>query len=168
MTPRGVAAVGVRTVVAFALLVLLAACARAPSEAARQQAIGNHVVAAEAYPPAFVRTEAFTWRNLQRVPESTPPQFAVEADFDVTYTADGKAIVAALREQARADREKQRRRTNTVLEHVTSVLGDALASAEFEQRFEDVRIGDRDHYTGRFVLARNEDGTWRVVDADYR
>ena len=149
-------------------LALLAGCVRAPSEDARRVAVTDHVLRAEDYPAAFVKADAFAWRNLQRVPDAEPAQFAVEADFDVVYTADGKAIVAALREQARADREKQQRRTNTVVEKITAVLGDALASAESEQRFADVRVGDKDHYTGRFVLARNEDGSWRVVSSDYR
>jgi hypothetical protein len=157
-----------RTAFVVVLLATLAACARAPSEAARQQAIADHVLRAEEYPTQFVKPEGFVYRNLQRVPDAEPLQYAFEADFDVTYTADGKAIVDALRAQARADREKQRRRTNTVVERLTTVLGDALASAEYEQRFEDVRTGDKDHYSGRFVLARNEDGTWRVVEADYR
>ena len=157
----------------FAALALLAAfalaaCTRAPGEEAQRQAIAAHVLPLEDYPPQFVKADAFAFRNLQRVPGAEPPQFAVEADFDVVYTADGAAIVAALREQSRAEREKQKRRTNNVLEKVTAVLGDALASAEYEQRFEDVRVGDKDHYSGRFVLARNEDGSWRVVSADYR
>ena len=61
-----------------------------------------------------------------------------------------------------------RRRADSVVEQVTSVLGDALARAENELRFADVRVGDRDRYSGRFVLARNEDGSWRVESADYR
>ena len=149
-------------------VLLLAACARGPGEDAMRQAIGDHVVRAEEYPAAFVRAETFTFRNPQRVPETEPAQFAVESDFDIAYTADGAAIVADLRAQSRAEREKQRRRTNSVVERVTSALGDALARAEYEQRFADVRVGDRDHYTGRFVLARNEDGSWRVIEADYR
>ena len=158
----------VRVLAAVGVALALAACVRAPSDAAQQHAIADHVLRAEDYPAGFVRAEHFAFRNLQRVPDAKPPRFAVEADFDVTYTADGKDIVAALRDQARAERDKQKRRTNSVLEQVTAVLGDALASAEYEQRFEDVRTGDKDHYTGRFVLARNEDGSWRVAEADYR
>ena len=149
-------------------VLLLAGCVRAPSEDARRLAVADHVLRAEDYPPAFVKADAFAWRNLQRVPDAEPPQFAVEADFDVVYTADGKAIMDALRAQADAEREKQKRRTNTVVEKVTAILGDALANVESEQRFADVRVGDKDHYTGRFVLARNEDGSWRVVASDYR
>ena len=152
----------------LAALCLLAACTRAPDEAARRFAIADHVVTAEHYPLEFVAAENFTFRNLQRVPDSDPPQYAVEADFDLAYTADGKTIVAALREQARAERDKARHRAGNVLEKAAAVLGDALASAELEERFEDVKVGDKDHYTGRFVLARNEDGSWRVVDSDYR
>lgn len=112
--------------------------------------------------------EAFVFRNLQRVPEAEPAQFAVESSFDIAYTADGKAIVAALRTESRAEREKARRRANSFAERVKGVLTDAIARAEYEQRFADVEVGDRDHYAGRFVLARNEDGSWRVVDGDYR
>jgi len=152
----------------LATLLLLAACTRAPDEAARRYAIADHVVRTESYPEQFIAAENFTFRNLQRVPDATPAQYAVEADFDLAWTADGREVVAALREDARAERDKQKRRADNVLEKVTAVLGDALAGAELEQRFADVRVGDKDHYTGRFVLARNEDGSWRVVDADYR
>ena len=147
---------------------LLASCSPAPDEAARRFAIADHVVRTESYPEQFIAAENFTFRNLQRVPDAEPAQYAVEADFDLTWTADGREVVAALREDARAERDKNKRRADNVLEKVTAVLGDALASAELEQRFEDVRVGDKDHFTGRFVLARNEDGSWRVVDADYR
>jgi hypothetical protein len=157
-----------RTFAVLCTLGLLAGCVSAPSEGQRKQAIADHVLRAEAYPREFVHTENFAYRNLLRVPDAEPVQFGVDADFEVVYDADGKAIVEALRAQARAEREKQQRRTDTVVEKVTAVLGDALASVEFEQRFEDVRIGDRDQYTGHFVLARNEDGSWRVVSADYR
>jgi hypothetical protein len=157
-----------RALALVALALLAAGCTRAPPEEARRLAIADHVLAAEDYPAPFVKADAFAFRNLQRVPDAEPVQFAVDADFDVVYTADGKAIVAALRQQARADREKQRRRTNSVVEKVTAALGQVLESAEYEQRFEDVRVGDKDHYAGHFVLARNEDGSWRVVDADYR
>jgi hypothetical protein len=157
-------------------LLLLAGCHRAPDEAARRYAIADHVVDAEHYPLEFVAAENFAFRNLQRVPDSLPRtgsgadplRYSVEADFDITYTADGRAIVAALREQARAERDKARHRANNVLEKAAAVLGDALAGAELEERFEDVKAGDKDHYTGHFVLARNEDGSWRVVEADYR
>jgi hypothetical protein len=150
------------------LLLLLAACARGPSDAAMSQAIGDHVVRAEDYPAQFVHAENFVFRNPQRVPDTDPAQFAVESDFEIAYTADGATIVADLREQSRAEREKARRRTNSVVERITSVLGDALATAADEQRFADVRVGDRDRYSGRFVLARNADGSWRVEGADYR
>jgi len=152
----------------LAALLLLAACHRAPDEAARRYAIADHVVDAEHYPLEFVAAENFAFRNLQRVPDSDPPRFSVEADFDIAYTADGRAIVAALREQARAERDKAKHRANNVLEKAAAVLGDALAGAELEERFEDVKAGDKDHYSGRFVLARNEDGSWRVVESDYR
>jgi hypothetical protein len=145
---------------------LLAACA--PDEAARRYAIADHVVTAEDYPLEFVAAEHFAFRNLHRVPESKPTRYAVEADFDITYTADGREIVAALREQARAERGKARHRASNVLEKAAAVLGDALAGAEREERFEDVKAGDKDHYSGHFVLARNEDGSWRVVESDYR
>lgn len=150
------------------LALLLAACARGPGEAAMRQAIGDHVVRAEQYPAPFVHAENFVFRNLQRVPGTDPAQFAVESDFEIAYTADGAVIVADLRARSREEREKARHRTDSVVERITSVLGDALAQAEYEQRFADVRVGDRDRYTGRFVLARNEDGSWRVETADYR
>jgi hypothetical protein len=153
---------------AFACVALLAGCARAPGDAARQQAIGDHVLRAEGYPLPYVRTEGFAFRNLQRVPDADPPQFAVDADFDVASTANGDVIVAALREQARAQRQKDRRRAPNVLERLATAVGDALAGAGDAQRFADVHAGDRDHYAGHFVLARNEDGSWRVVTADYR
>ena len=152
----------------LACVALLSGCVRAPGEAARAQAIGDHVLRAEDYPLAFVRTENFAYRNLQRVPEAEPAQFAVDADFDVAYTAEGEAIVAALREQERAERQKERRRTNTALERLASAVSDALTGAGHEQRFANVHVGDKDHSAGHFVLARNEDGSWRVVEADYR
>jgi hypothetical protein len=155
-------------VMALACVAMLAGCVRAPDETARQQAISDHVLRAEDYPLAFVRAEKFAYRNLQRVPDADPVQFAVDADFDVTYTAAGDAIVAALREQERAERQKERRRTNTALERLASAVSDALTGASYEQRFAGVRVGDHDHYSGHFVLARNEDGSWRVVTADYR
>jgi hypothetical protein len=150
------------------LATLAAGCVRAPSEQARRVAIADHVLEAEDYPAQFVKADAFAFRNLQRVPDAEPVQFAVDADFDVVYTAEGKVIVDALRAEARADREKQKRRANSVVEKLTNALGNALESAQYEQRFEDVKAGDKDHYAGHFVLARNEDGSWRVVDADYR
>ena len=165
--PAAVAAWG-RAFGVLCVAVLLAGCVRAPSEGQRKKAIADYVLQEERYPREFVHTDDFEYRNLLRVPDVEPVQFGVEADFEVVFDADGKTIVAALREQAKAERDKQRRRTDTLVEKVTTVLGDALDSAEFEQRFEDVRIGDRDAYTGKFVLARNEDGSWRVVDADYR
>jgi hypothetical protein len=147
-------------------MLLLAACA--PDEAARRYAIADHVVTAEDYPLEFVAAEHFVFRNLQRVPDSDPARYSVEADFDLTYTADGRTIVDALREQHRAERDEAKHRANNVLEKAAAVLGDALAGAELEERFEDVKAGDKDHFSGRFVLTRNEDGTWRVVESDYR
>jgi hypothetical protein len=152
----------------LAAVLLLAACNRAPDEAARRYAIADHVVDAEHYPLEFVAAEGFTFRKLQRVPDSDPPRFSMDADFDITYTADGHTIVAALRDQARAERDKARHRANNVLEKAAAVLGDALAGAELEERFEDVKAGDKDHYAGHFVLARDGDGSWRVVESDYR
>ena len=163
MTPRRIG-----LSIMLPLLALLAACTRAPDEAAMGRAIGAHVVAAEHYPPAFVRPDAFVFRNLQRVPGTEPAQFAVESSFDVTYTAAGPAIVAALRAESRAERDKARRRGGTFAERISGVLTGAIAHVEREQRFADVDIGDRDHYAGRFVLARNEDGSWRVVEGEYR
>jgi len=157
-----------RATLAVVLACVLAACTRAPGEAARQQAIADHVLRAEDYPLAFVRAEHFAYRNLQRVPDADPAQFAVDADFDVSYTAEGDAIVTALRAQERAERQKARRRTNTALERLASAVSDALTGASYEQRFANVHVGDHDHYAGHFVLARNEDGSWRVVEADYR
>ena len=157
-----------RVAAILAAVALAAGCTRAPSEDARRVAIATHVLDAEDYPAPYVKADAFAFRNLQRMPDAEPVQFAVDADFDIVYTAEGKVIVEALRAEARADRDKQKRRANSVVEKFTAALGQALESAQYEQRFEDVHVGDKDHYAGHFVLARNEDGSWRVMEADYR
>lgn len=150
------------------LALVLAGCSLGPGELAMRQAIGTYIGAAENYPMAYVEARSFQFRDLQRVPDADPDQYRVHAGFDFLYTADGPQIVAALQEQARAEREKEKHRDGSVLGKLARAAADALASHGREQRFADVKAGDRDHYEGDFTLARNHDGSWQVVAADYR
>lgn len=153
--------------VAAAALVLVG-CSLRPGELAMRQAIGTYVGAAENYPMSYVEARSFQFRDLQRVPDADPAQYRVHAEFDFLYTADGPQIVAALKEQAEAEREKEKHRDGSVLGKLARAAAQALASHGREQRFADVKTGDRDHYAGEFTLARNHDGSWQVVAADYR
>lgn len=156
-----------RALLALALL-LLAGCALRPSELAMRQAIGNHVAAAEDYPMRFLKPDNFRFRDLQKLPDQEPTRWRVHAEFDFVYTADGASIVAALREQSKAEQEKAKRRANTALEKLALAAAGALARHGSEQRFESVQVGDKDSYAGDFTLVRNEGGGWQVEAADYR
>lgn len=147
---------------------LLAGCTLRPSELAMRQAIGDHVAAAEDYPRAYLQAENFRFRDLQQLPDTDPPRWRVRAEFDYVYTADGATIVAALRERSKAEQEKARRRADTALEKLALAAAAALARRGSEQRFESVRVGDKDSYAGEFTLVRNDGGGWRVEDADYQ
>ena len=159
---------GGRWLAALLAALLLVACSLGPGELAMRQAIGTYVGAAENYPMAYVEARSFQFRDLQRVPDADPAQYRVHAEFDFLYTADGAQIVAALQAQAQAEREKEKHRDGSVLGKLARAAADALASHGREQRFTDVKAGDRDHYEGDFTLARNHDGSWQVVEADYR
>lgn len=149
-------------------LLVLAGCAFRPSETAMRQAITTHVAAAEDYPMAYMSADNFRFRDLQRLPEGDPVRYSVHADFDFTYTADGATIVAALQEKARAEQDKDKRRADTVFEKIALAAAGALQRHGTEQRFEQVKIGDKDSYQGEFTFVRNNDGSWRVENADYR
>jgi hypothetical protein len=149
---------------------LLAACGLfGPSEESMRSAVAAHVIAEEDYPREFVRLEGFAQRDLQKLTDADGnATYAATVEFDIVYTADGAAIVEALKAQAREELEKERRRTNSLLEEAGAALRSFFERSGYEQRFESVKAGDKDHYRGRFVFARNEDGSWRVDSADYR
>lgn len=153
----------------FSLALLsLAGCNFRPSELAMRQAITDHVATAEDYPLRFMKSENFRFRDLQKVPDDERQLWRVHAEFDFTYTADGKTIVAALREKSKAEQEKAKRRADTALEKLALAAAAALSRHGTEQRFETVKIGDKDSYAGDFTLVRNDGGGWRVDDADYQ
>ncbi len=139
-----------------------------PGETAMQVAISNHVLQEEDYPSGFIQPENFVFTNLTKVANSDPAQYQVQAEFDFTYTADGDVIVAALDEQHRKEREKERRRTNNPLEELKGAVTGALENFRYENRFENVRKGDQDHFSGSFTFTRNADNSWRVSDASYK
>jgi hypothetical protein len=172
LTPTGDAAMRLppllRTSALLLGLALLAGCAFRPSEAAMRQAITTHVAAAEDYPMAFMTSDNFRFRDLQRVADAEKTTYSVHADFDFVYTADGATIVAALKEKARADQDKDKRRADTVFEKLALAAAGALQRHGTEQRFESVKVGDKDSYQGEFTFVRNDDGSWRVADADHR
>jgi hypothetical protein len=150
------------------VLALLVGCALLrPGEEAMQAAIGEHLLTAEDYPREHVKPDGFVFRNLQKVAGDGPRRYRVEAEFDLVYIADGKSIVEALKKAERDRIEKEKRRTSNLVEDLALRVRGAFASQRYEQRFEDVKRGDRDHYAGGFVLERNEDGSWRVVESDY-
>ena len=74
----------------------------------------------------------------------------------------------ALQDKARADQEKDKRRADTVFEKIALAAAGAMQRHGTEERFESVKIGDKDSYAGEFVFVRNEDRGWRVESADYR
>lgn len=155
----------------FALLLCvlcLAGCVFRPSESSMRQAITTHVAAAEDYPMAYMTADNFRFRDLQRLPDDDQVRYSVHADFDFTYTADGATIVAALKEKARAEQDKDKRRADTVFEKIALAAAGALQRHGTEQRFEAVTVGEKDSYQGEFTFVRNNDGSWRVESADYR
>ncbi|MFT3807827.1 hypothetical protein [Arenimonas sp.] len=152
----------------FALVLLLAGCNLRPGELAMRQAITDHVATAEDYPMQFMKSDNFRFRDLQQVPDDERDLWRVHAEFDFVYTADGKTIVAALKEKSKAEQEKAKRRADTALEKLALAAAAALSRHGTEQRFETVKIGDKDSYAGDFTLVRNEGGGWRVDDADYQ
>ncbi|HMB57712.1 MAG TPA: hypothetical protein VKM35_10950 [Arenimonas sp.] len=149
------------------VVVLLAACTFRPSEDAMSKAITAHVGAAEAYPMQFMVAENFRFRDIKRVTDDKRTLYAAHADFDFAYTADGATIVAALKSEERATQEKEKRRADSLLEKITLAAAAALSRHGTEQRFDSVKIGDKDSYQGEFTFARNDDGSWRVESADY-
>ena len=149
-------------------LLAVGGCAFRPSETAMRQAITTHVGAAEDYPMAYMSADNFHFRDLQRLPDSDQVSYSVHSEFDFTYTADGATIVATLKEKARAEQDKDKRRADTVFEKIALAAAGALQRAGTEQRFEQVKIGDKDSYQGEFTFVRNNDGSWRVENADYR
>lgn len=152
----------------LACALLLSACAFRPSERAMRDAISNHVAAAEDYPMAYLAADNFRFRDLRQLPDDDAVRYSVHAEFDFTYTADGATIVAALQDKARADQEKDKRRADTVFEKIALAAAGALQRHGTEERFQSVKIGDKDSYAGEFVFVRNEDRGWRVESADYR
>ena len=151
------------------LTLLLAGCGLwRPSESAMQSAISDHVGRAEAYPTQFMKTENFVFRDLQKVNVAGMPRYSVRAEFDFIYVADGATIVAALKAAERERLEKEKRRNASVIQAFVGRVRGAFAGVRHELRFDDVKIGDRDHYSGLFTLVRNEDDSWRVDAADYQ
>lgn len=158
----------IRIVLLALAALLLVACGLRPGELAMRQAITAHVGAAENYPMRFLQADHFRFRDLQKVDGEDVATYRVHAAFDFVYTADGATIVAALKDQAQAEREKESRRDDSVLGKLARAAADALARHGTEERFASVKTGDADHYEGDFTLVRNEDGSWRVLEADYR
>lgn len=151
-----------------ATLLMLAGCNFRPSELAMRQAISDHVATAEDYPMRFMKADNFRFRDLQKVPDDERDLWRVHAEFDFVYTADGKTIVAALREKSKTEQEKAKRRADTALEKLALAAAAALSRHGTEQRFESVKVGDKDSYAGDFTLVRNDGGGWRIEDSDYQ
>lgn len=151
------------------LVLLLAGCGLwRPSEDAMKLAIGGHVGRAEQYPMQFMKTENFAFRDLQKINVAGMPRYSVQAEFDFVYVADGATIVAALKAAERERLEKEKRRDANVIQAFVGRVRGAFAGMRHELRFDDVKVGDRDHYSGEFILVRNEDDSWRVDAADYQ
>lgn len=149
-------------------LCLLAACGfLRPGETAMKTAIGDYVLQEEDYPREFIVAENFKFSNLQKIEDSDPVQYRVQAEFDFTYNADGDVIVAALDAKRVKEREKEKRRTNNPFEEIKGAVAGAFENLRYENRFKNVRMGDQDHFSGGFTLARNADNSWRVSDASY-
>lgn len=158
-----------RVLVLICFLGLLSACGFLhPSDAQMQRAIGEHVLAEEDYPKEFLQAEDFIFRDLQRIPESDPSRYTVNAEFALVYTADGAEIVAALKQRAQAEREKEKRRTDSPLDELAAKVRGAFKGYGYERRFENVRKGDKDPYRGSFTLIRNADGSWSVESGTYQ
>ena len=158
-----------RLIAATLFLSCLAACGYLrPSETAMQTAIGNYVLQEEDYPREYMQPENFVFSNLVKVVDSDPVAYQVQAEFDFTYNAEGDAIVAALDEKYRKEREKEKRRTNNPFEELKGAVSGALENFRYENRFKNVRMGDQDHFSGNFTLTRNADNSWRVSNASYK
>jgi hypothetical protein len=150
------------------ILLSIAGCSfLRPSEVAMQTAISNYVLQEKDYPREYILPENFEFSNLQKVENSDPTQYQVQASFDFTYKADGDVIVQTLKEKHIKEREQTKRLTNNPFEQLKGALTGALESFGYEKRFENVRTGDQDHFSGIFTLMRNEDNSWRVSDASY-
>jgi hypothetical protein len=159
----------IRLLIACLILVFLSACGLLrPNETAMQTAISHYVVQEEDYPRDFVIAENFVFRNLQKIEASDPAQYQVEAEFDITYSADGDVIVQALELQYKKEREKEKQRTNNPLEELKGAVTGALSNFRYEQRFKNVRKGDQYHFSGEFIFTRNADNSWRVSSASYQ
>ena len=139
-----------------------------PSKAAMQAAIGDYVLQKEDYPRDYIVAENFVFTNLIRVKRSSPAAYTVQAEFDFTYNADGDVIVKALDEKRNQEREKEKRRTNNPFDELKGAVSGAFENLRYENRYENVRMGDQDHYSGSFTLTRNADNSWRVSDASYQ
>jgi len=151
------------------ILSCLAACGFfRPSETAMQVAVGNYVLQDKDYPREFIQPENFVFTDLIKVPDSSPVEYQVHAEFDFTYNADGDVIVKALEEKHNKEREKEKRQINNPLAELKGAVTGAFESFRYESRFKNVRMGDQDHFSGSFTLTRNADNTWRVNDASYQ
>lgn len=156
-------------ILTITLLLTLAGCGFfRPSEAAMQMAISDYVLAEEDYPREFIVPENFVFSNLQRIEDSSPTQYRVQAAFDFTYNADGDVIVKALTVKHDKEREKEKRRTNNPFDEIKGAVSGALENFRYENRFENVRMGDQDHFSGSFTFSRNADNSWRVSDSSYK
>jgi hypothetical protein len=158
-----------RVIAAAFLLSGLAACGfLRPGETAMRTAIADYVLQEEDYPREFIVAENFKFSNLQKIENSSPAQYQVQAEFDFTYSAEGDAIVAALDEKHKKEREKEKRRTNNPFDELKGAVSGAFENLRYENRFKNVRTGDQDHFSGSFTLTRNADNSWRVSDASYQ
>jgi hypothetical protein len=155
------------SILCFGLLLLSACFLMAPNQQAMQLAIGDYVVNEEDYPREFILPENFRFKNLQKIENSSPVQYQVAAEFDITYTQDGDVIVAGLDKKHAQMREKEKRRTNNPFEEIKGAITGAVDNFRYETRFKNVRTGDQDHYRGEFTLIRNADNSWRVNSARY-
>jgi hypothetical protein len=159
----------IRVFLMGSILVLISACSLLqPSARAMQVAIDDYVSHEEDYPREFILAENFVLKNLQKIKDSDPVQYSVNAEFDMTYTVDGDVIVAALDKKHSQEREKEKRRTNNPFEEIKGAITGAVDNFRYESRFKNVRKGDQDHYTGEFTLIRNADNSWRVNNASYQ
>ena len=157
-----------RSAVALILLSLLSACSlMRPSETAMQTAIASYVMQKEEYPQEFIQPENFIFSNLVKVVDSKPEQYRLQAEFDLTYVADGDVIVQALDIKREQVRENEKRKTRNPLKELKGAVKGAIENLRYETRFKNVRTGDQDHFKGSFTLTRNADNSWRVSEASY-
>lgn len=133
-----------------------------------QTAISDYVLQEEDYPREYIVAENFVFTNLTRIEASSPAAYKVQAKFDFTYNADGDVIVKTLDEKRNKEREKEKRRTNNPFDELKGAVSSAFENLRYENRYENVRMGDQDHYSGSFTLTRNADNSWRVSDASYQ